>query len=227
MSFWVLGTDTDVGKTIVSSLILLKYAHRCPIAYWKPVSTGGLSDRDFSTVKGRVQERVLFLPELYLFEEPVSPHLAARLEGQRIQPDMILEQLVHHGLNHKDHNMVIEAAGGVFVPLNDDGAMSIQVVAESTLPAIVVARSTLGTINHTLLTLEALRQRSVPILGVVLNGPFNQENRSAIHRFGKVEIISEVPWVESEDLEKNATLEKLAEDFDPKEILAQYLCDEN
>ena len=229
MSLWVLGTDTDIGKTVVSALILNRYAPSGPIAYWKPVSTGGDDDRDRSTVSGWLGDStdrpVEVLDEVYLFDPPVSPHLAARLAGTNIDTDTILAELVRHAMEDRDRTLVIEAAGGVLVPLTDDGSMTIDVVAASALPAIVVARSTLGTINHTLLTLEALRGREIQIAGVVLNGPQNTENRRAIERFGGVDVIDEVPPLGAEGSwsASREDILRAAEDFDPDGLLAPYL----
>lgn len=223
MSLWVLGTDTEVGKTVVSSLILARYGRELPLAYWKPVSTGGHVDRDLATVRGRLDDSVLFLPELHLYDPPVSPHLAARLAGSRIEPDEIVETLERHLREQADRALVVEAAGGVLVPLNDEGALTIDVVARSRLPAVVVARSTLGTINHTLLTLEALRAREVPVLGVVLNGPQNPENLRAIRDFGHVEIIAEVSELGEDRSPTPAEIRAAARDFDSRELLAPAL----
>ncbi len=87
MTFWVLGTDTGVGKTLVSALILNRYGLNCALAYWKPVSTGGHSDRDRKTVDGWLGVPVPLFEESYLFDPPVSPHLAARLSGAQISPE--------------------------------------------------------------------------------------------------------------------------------------------
>lgn len=230
MSLWVLGTDTGIGKTLVSALILHRYAAAGPIAYWKPVSTGGDEDRDRSTVIGWLgapaDPPVAVLDEIYLFDPPLSPHLAARLGGVSIDSEAILAELVRHATDDIDRNLIIEAAGGVLVPLTDDGVMYIDVVAASALPAVVVARSTLGTINHTLLTLEALRGRGVPIAGVVLNGPPNPENRRAIERFGHVDVLSEVPPLAAGNGSRapsRAQLRRAAASFDPDGVLAIYL----
>ncbi len=128
-------------------------------------------------------------------------------------------------MEDRDRTLVIEAAGGVLVPLTDDGSMTIDVVAASALPAIVVARSTLGTINHTLLTLEALRGREIQIAGVVLNGPQNTENRRAIERFGSVDVIDEVPPLGAEGSwsASREDILRAAENFDPDGLLAPYL----
>ncbi len=197
MSLWVVGTDTGVGKTVVSALILMRYRDAGPIAYWKPVSTGGESDRDRGTLERWLREAgvtdVDVLPESYHLEDPVSPHLAARRAGVTIDCDRVLGDLVAHGLAAPDRNLVVEGAGGLFVPLDDDGTMLIDLIEETSLPVTLVARSTLGTINHTLLSIHALRARGLDVIGVALDGPPHDENRRAIERWGRVDVIAEVP----------------------------------
>ncbi len=221
MSLWVLGTDTGVGKTIVSALILNRYGSRGGLSYWKPVSTGGDQDRDRSTVCGLLDPRVGVLDETYLFELSASPHLAARREGAEIDPQRILGDLARH--REQAGDILIEGAGGVMVPLTDRGDLFIDTVAATALPAVLVARSTLGTINHTLLTLEALRSRGIEVLGVVLNGPPDAENSRAIQNLGETVIVSEVaPLAETQELSRETVL-RAAADFDPRGILADHL----
>lgn len=213
MSLAVVGTGTEVGKTVVSALVMAKYGKRLGLTYWKPIATGSNEDRDVETVRrlsgGRVRE------ETYSFPEPLSPHLAARLAGERIDPARVLAAF------EDDGRLVVEGVGGVLVPLTDDGYLLADLLAEMRLPSLLVALSTLGTINHTLLTLEALRKRGQGIVGVVLNGPHNPENRLAIERFGKVGVVGEVPRLEP------LTAEALAAEaarFDPDAILAGAGC---
>ena len=209
MSLAVVGTGTEVGKTVVSALVMAKYGRASGLTYWKPVATGAREDRDVVTVErlsgGRVRE------ETYSFPEPLSPHLAARLAGEQIDPERVLAAF------EDDGRLVVEGVGGVLVPLNDDGYLLADLLAEMRLPSLLVALSTLGTINHTLLTLEALRKRGLGIVGVVLNGPQNPENRLAIERFGKVEVVGEVPRLEPLTAE---ALAAAAARFDPEAILA-------
>jgi malonyl-CoA O-methyltransferase len=106
---------------------------------------------------------------------------------------------------------VIEGAGGLLVPLTDRGYLLADLIAELELPALIVARSTLGTINHTLLSVEAARARGIPVLGVVLNGPANPENARAIERFGKVRVIGQLPPARLRDLR---TFDRLTRDLD-------------
>ncbi|MCA1906795.1 MAG: dethiobiotin synthase, partial [Magnetospirillum sp.] len=124
-------------------------------------------------------------PPAYVFQAPLSPHAAARLENASITLDGLK-------LPTTEGPLVVEGAGGILVPLNDR-ALTVDWVEHLGLPVVVVARSGLGTINHTLLTLEALNRRHIPILGVVMNGPPNPGNRAAIEQFGDTRVLAEIP----------------------------------
>jgi dethiobiotin synthetase len=183
--FFVTGTDTDVGKTVVAAWLVA----RLGACYWKPVQAGTHPETDSTTVRrlsGATPDRIL--PEAYLLAEPMAPHEAARREGIGID----MAKLVPPPCNRP---LVAEGAGGLMVPLNDQSFV-IDLARELDLPLILVARSTLGTINHTLLSLEAIRRRGLPLAGVVINGPETPHNRAAIERYGRVEVIAEIPWLE-------------------------------
>jgi dethiobiotin synthase len=239
MSLFVLGTDTEVGKTVVAALICQRYRMLPGIAYWKPVASGSeaagggeagdgvpLASVDRLAVSALLAETAgertttgpAMLAERYSFTDPVSPHLAARRTDQRIEVARLVASLDAHHAAHK--RLVIEGIGGALVPLNDDGDLFADWVAQSGLPAVVVARTAIGTINHTLLTLEALRQRQVVVAGVVMNGDPDAENRRAIERFGAVTVVAEVPRVEALD---PASLARLADAFDPEDCLRSML----
>lgn len=183
--FFVTGTDTDVGKTVVSAWLVA----RLGACYWKPVQAGNHPETDSAIVRrltGASPDRIL--PEAYLLPEPIAPHEAARRAGITID----MERLV---LPPCDRPLVVEGAGGLMVPLTDR-AYVIDLATELHLPIILVTRSTLGTINHTLLSLEAIRRRGLPLAGVVVNGPETPHNRAAIERYGQVEVIAEIPWLD-------------------------------
>jgi dethiobiotin synthase len=182
---FVSGTDTDVGKTVVAAWLVAKLG----ACYWKPVQAGNHPETDSAIVRrlsGAPEDRIL--PEAYLLPEPIAPHEAARRAGIEIE----MAKLVAPAC---DRPLVVEGAGGLMVPLNDN-AYVIDLATELHLPMVMVARSTLGTINHTLISLEAIRRRGLPLAGVVVNGPERPHNRAAIERYGKVEIIAEIPWLD-------------------------------
>ncbi len=180
--FFVTGTDTDVGKTVVAAWLVA----RLGACYWKPVQAGTHPETDSATVRrlsGATPDRIL--PEAYVLAEPMAPHEAARRQGIVIDMAKLVPPPCHRPL-------VAEGAGGLMVPLNEQ-AYVIDLARELDLPLILVVRSTLGTINHTLLSLEAIRRRGLPLAGVVMNGPETPHNRAAIERYGRVEVIAEIP----------------------------------
>jgi len=185
---FVTGTDTDVGKTVASAWLCLHTG----ADYWKPVQTGyaptAMDDRDAGTVARLSGARVH--PERHLLSLPRSAHEAAATEGLRLSLD-------DFRLPRTDRPLVIEGAGGVLAPLNEDETM-LDLMAHLAAPVLVVARTALGTINHTCLTLQALRGRHLPVLGVILCGaPGCDEsgpaNCQAIEHFGNVRVLGHIP----------------------------------
>ena len=177
-SLFVTGTDTGVGKSYVAALL----AVGLEAAYWKPVQSGADADADWVRgVTGLPAKRVL--PETYRLRESLSPHEAARREGVQIEMSRFALP--------KQKRLIVEGAGGVMVPL-DDRHLMVDLMATLGLPVLVVARSELGTINHTLLTLDQLRRRGCPLLGVVVNGPPNPANCQAIAHYGEVPVLAAI-----------------------------------
>jgi len=186
--FFVTGTDTDVGKTLVSAWLLIHLDG----SYWKPVQAGTEPPTDSATVQRLADLPVgRILPEAYLLPEALAPHEAAR----RAEVTLDMQKLA---LPPSDGLVVVEGAGGLMVPLTEDTYM-IDLAAELDLPIVLVARSTLGTINHTLLSIEAIRRRGLPLAGVVITGPETPHNRAAIERYGQIEVVAEIPWLETVD----------------------------
>lgn len=181
MKIFITGTDTDIGKTFISSWLCLHTGYK----YFKPIQTGNIDETDTETLKSL---GVNTYNEKFSYKERLSPHLAARLEGEYIDFDSISLP--------SEENLIIEGAGGALVPINDK-YLVIDLIQKFNVPVIVVARSGLGTINHTLLTLESLRSRDINILGVILNGPLNAENAKAIEFYGKVKVLAQIPKLES------------------------------
>lgn len=202
---FVTGTDTGVGKTLVSACLTRAWG----ASYWKPVQTGVATDTgDSETVAALAEapaER-LYAPGA-VFDAPLSPHAAAALEGRRVTLDDL-------SLPADDGRpLVVEGAGGLLVPFSD-GAYMIDLAEKLGLPVVLVARSGLGTINHTLLSLEALRRRRIPVAGVVMSGPLNPGNRAAIEGFGQVRVLAEIPQIDGAP--DAQTVARLAETVMPK-----------
>jgi len=220
MSLVVVGTGTEIGKTITCAVLLSRYAGSFKLAYWKPIATGSAEDRDTLVIERLCGYGVNILQESYLFEPPVSPHLAARLAGKRIHPERVVKVLETYQQENDGRALVIEGIGGLLVPLSADGYLLADLLEEMSLPCLLVASSTLGTINHTLLTLEAMRSRDLELVGVVLNGPRNHENRLAIEEFGSVQIIGEMEPIDP--LSPQSVL-RASRGFDRKALLESYL----
>lgn len=163
-------------------------------AYWKPVQSGCTPTTDkqwLKTVTNLPDSH--FLPERYLLSQPLSPHQAAAIDGVQIAlSDFTLPE--KNGFQH----LLVEGAGGLMVPLNNHELM-IDLIARLKLPVALVTRSTLGTINHTLLSLNLLRSRSIPVWGVIMNGPRNQANRQAIEHWGQAKVVAEIEPLETID----------------------------
>ena len=189
---FVTGTDTGVGKTVVSAALFHRYRGRLPLRYWKPIQTGIEQDDDTAEVARLAACRPdELLTSGVRLERPVSPHLAARLSGQTID----LAALVACVRAEPDSSRwIVEGAGGALVPIGDTAIMA-DLITWLGLPVVVVAATALGTINHTLLTLEALRRRSIPTAGVIMVGVPNADNREAIERYGRVHVLGEMPHI--------------------------------
>lgn len=181
----VTGTDTGVGKTIVAAALTGFLA----ASYWKPVQAG-LEEESDSAAVARLSGRgaAAILPEAYRLTTPCSPHEAARIDGVTIDPSRL-------ALPDGDGPLVVEGAGGVLVPLSDTLLYADQ-FARWALPVILVARTALGTINHSLLSLEALRARGVAAHGIVFVGDENSASENAICGIGQVTRLGRLPHLD-------------------------------
>ena len=204
----ICGTDTDVGKTIVSSF----FVQGLKSIYWKPIQSGTEEGTDTQTVCKLLDLAPnRYLPERYKFKAPVSPHWAAEKESRFIEPKNL-------HLPNLDKSIVIETAGGLMVPLNRNWLQIDQIKVWGS-PIVLVARTGLGTLNHTLLSLEALRNRNINVLGIVLNGPPHNDNPKTIEQFGDTKILANLPIFEE------VSAQILLKEWDKQELdqkLKQY-----
>jgi dethiobiotin synthetase len=206
--FFVTGTDTGIGKTVLSALLVAALDG----IYWKPVQTGAIEGTDRGSVRlwaDCPDERLL--PERYYFDPPVSPHLAAREGGVRIALDDF-----ELPVREARHPLIVEGAGGVMVPLNENDLM-LNLMLCFRLPVILAARTTLGTINHTLLTLAALRGAPLDVHGVVMIGEENIENRRSIEHYGRVRVIGQIPVLQ--EISRTALLEVFRNNFEQQAFI--------
>ena len=205
MAIFITGTDTNIGKTVISTWI----GKNLNCEYWKPIQCGDLDNSDSKTVTSLAN--ITVHPESYKFALPLSPHLAAQKTGEKIDPEKIIKPSIS--------SLIVEGAGGIMVPINDEYQM-IDLIFELDLPVIIVARSTLGTINHTCLTVQALKNEGIPILGVIMNGPLNPDNKSSIEKYADVEVLFEFPQI---DEINSSTFDKVIMPDDLKKRLIKWL----
>ena len=186
----ITGTNTDIGKTVFAAAL----AAALDAAYWKPIQTGFDGSGDAEAV-ARLGVKTI-LPEAYRLAAPLSPHRAAELDGVAIDPVRLVPPAAAR--------LVIEGAGGVLVPVTRD-LLFADLFARWALPAVLVARTGLGTINHSLLSIEALRTRGVPILGVAFVGDANEDNEATVAAIGGVKRLGRLPMLDMLDAGTLAT----------------------
>ena len=178
----VTGTDTGIGKTVFSAALV----GALDGYYWKPVQSGLEDETDSDTVRrlsGLAAERIL--PEAYRLKTPVSPHLAAEIDGVAIDPASLV-------LPPTARPLVVEGAGGLLVPLTSE-VVTIDVFARWREPVVLCARTTLGTINHSLLSIEAIRARGIPLAGITFLGEENADSERTIVALGRTRRLGRLP----------------------------------
>ena len=186
--FVICGTDTDIGKTLISSF----FVRGLNSYYWKPIQSGIESETDSQAVKRLAKvQKTKIINEAYIFREPVSPHWAAEIDQKVINFKLLT-------LPNVDGSLIIETAGGLMVPITRE-YLQIDQVKKWNIPVILVCRSGLGTINHTLLSIEALKKRNIRILGLVINGKKHLDNPKTLTEFSSLPIIAEFPFMQKID----------------------------
>ncbi|QQN65364.1 ATP-dependent dethiobiotin synthetase BioD [Bradyrhizobium diazoefficiens] len=181
----VTGTDTGIGKTVFSAGL----AHLLGANYWKPIQAGleGETDTEVVARLGSLSgDRIV--PEVHRLRTPASPYHSAEIDGVRIDADSLAVP------DTGGRPLVIEGAGGLMVPLSL-GTLYADVFERWRLPAVLCARTALGTINHSLLSIEALRRRHIDILGIAFIGERNAEAESAVCEIGRVRWLGRLPWL--------------------------------
>ena len=185
-SFFVTGIDTDIGKTVVSAILV----EALNADYWKPIQSGDLHYTDTDKVKELVNEKTILHPEAYRLNNPLSPHVSAKLDSISISLDSFQ-------LPKTNNNLIVEGAGGLLVPINEDGNYLSDVILKLGMEIILVSKNYLGSINHTLLSIEYLKSNSISVKGIIIVGEKNESSESIITKNTGVKILHHVPMVES------------------------------
>ena len=186
--FIICGTDTDIGKTLISSF----FVRGLNSFYWKPIQSGIESGTDSQTVESLAQvSKEKIIKEAYVFTKPLSPHWASEIDQKTINFDMLRLPKV------KD-SLIVETAGGLMVPITRN-FLQIDQIKHWDLPVILICKSSLGTLNHTLLSIEALKKRNIDILGLVVNGEKHLDNPKTLVEFSGIPIIAEFPYIKKFD----------------------------
>ncbi len=180
MSFFLTGTDTEVGKTVICAWLMLHYQYH----YWKPIQSG-MNSPDTKTIQNITGfDNSYFFSPAYELQQPLSPHESAKRDGIEIE-------LTNFLFPRKEKKIIVEGAGGILVPINEKHFIA-DIINLLKLPILLVARSGLGTINHTLLTVSELKKRNLPLQGIILNGERNQSNKEAIEKYSGVSVVAEL-----------------------------------
>lgn len=179
--FFVTGIGTDIGKTVVSATLV----EALRADYWKPVQCGNLDFTDTDFIKEYTIHHETIHPEEYLFLEPVSPHLAAKLDNKIID-------FQHIKLPKSNNYIIVEGAGGLLVPLTHE-YLIIDLIIKLQLPVILISMNYLGSINHTLLTIASLKQKNIEIAGIIFNGEPNIETENFILNYTGIKLLGKIP----------------------------------
>jgi dethiobiotin synthetase len=185
---FVTGIGTDIGKTLISAILVEKL--KCD--YWKPVQAGELDNSDTMKVQRLVSNTAsVFHPETYRLTQPYSPHKAAALDGIEIDEKIIIAP-------KPNNQLLIEGAGGLMVPLNSR-TLVIDLIKQLDAEVILVSQNYLGSINHTLLSIEALKQRGIPVKGIIFNGEENASTEDYIIAYTQVQHLGRIPVLAAVD----------------------------
>ncbi len=179
---FVTGIGTGIGKTLVSAILVEKLQ----ADYWKPIQSGDLDNSDTLKVKSLVTNtRSVFHPEAYRLTQPFSPHKSAVIDNIIIEPDKII-------LPATDNQLIIEGAGGLMVPLADSYLM-IDLIKQLEAEVILVSQFYLGSINHTLLSVLALKQYNIPVKGIIFNGDVDVDSKKYILEYSGIKKLGNIP----------------------------------
>jgi dethiobiotin synthetase len=183
--FSIVGIGTDVGKTIVSAIV----SEALGATYFKPIQAGDLDNSDSIKIRELCSEKVTVAPEIFRLNTPMAPHGAAKIDGVSMRVSDI-------EFPRTDDFLVLEGAGGLLVPINEEKESLLDIYKKAHLPVILVSRHYLGSINHTLLTIDHLKSHNLQIAGIVYVGDENEVTESIIERFTEIKVIARIPLVD-------------------------------
>jgi dethiobiotin synthetase len=189
-SYFLTGIGTDVGKTVVSAIL----CELLQATYWKPIQSGDLQNSDSKKIQEWLNNTIEIIPEAHLFSEALSPHVASKIDGVSINPAML-------NLPKTTGNLIVEGAGGWLVPINEDGITFADLAEQWNIPIILVSRHYLGSINHTLLSIESIRSRNVKIHGIIYVGEPLPDTCEIIEKISGVKTLFSVPLFDKVDTE--------------------------
>jgi dethiobiotin synthetase len=190
MQYIIAGIGTEIGKTFISSIL----TESLQADYWKTIQSGALDFTDSDTVKSLISNtKTVFHPEAYRLNEPMSPHAAAAIDGVEIE-------LSKFQLPQTDNHLIVELAGGIMVPLNDRET-NIDLIKKLNIPVILISKNYLGSINHTLLSVEFLKMNNITLKGLIFNGERNKSSEDFILNYTKLECLGRVNF--EENIDKN------------------------
>jgi len=182
--YFITGIGTDVGKTVVSAIV----SEALQASYWKPIQAGDLDNSDSIKVKN-LTDNVSVLEEGVKLSQPMSPHAAAKIDKVEIT-------IGDFRLPNVNGNLIVEGAGGMMVPVNSSGLLLVDLMKEFRLPVILVSRHYLGSINHTLLSVEVLKNRNIPIEGIIFVGDENKATEDVILSITELKFLARIPEVD-------------------------------
>jgi dethiobiotin synthetase len=184
-SLFITGIGTGIGKTFVSAVL----TEKLQADYWKPVQSGDLDDSDTLKVKNLISNRLsVFHSETYKLTQPYSPHKSAAIDGIIIKKNKFI-------VPQTNNRLIIEGAGGLMVPLNDEFLM-IDLIKQLNVAVVLVSQNYLGSINHTLLSAAALQQYNIPVAGIIFNGRADAASESYILQYTKIRLLGRLPEYE-------------------------------
>jgi dethiobiotin synthetase len=190
MQYIIAGIGTEIGKTFISSIL----TEALQADYWKPIQSGALDFTDTDAIRSLISNtKTVFHPEAYRLNEPMSPHAAAAIDGVEIE-------LSKFQLPQTDNHLIVELAGGIMVPLNDRET-NLDLIKKLNIPVILISKNYLGSINHTLLSVEILKMNNIEVKGLIFNGEQNKSSEDFILNYTKLECLGRVTF--EENIDKN------------------------